>query len=184
MQKTPQQIDPGQNKPALPNRPMYLAPIDAIWPPLVLLAIAASIGMVAASYGILSLTVLAVLGCAILIGDSFGRSKDYLNARRRFIAATNEEEDHDIVRRFRKAWCARVACNAAWKREHLDKNMPSNYVSQSYKSMGYRWWHYFPDSTFTKNSPFIKPAFWVHLFTGKMKRDKYEQQKPQIEPAE
>jgi hypothetical protein len=166
------------------KRPMYLAPLDAIWPPLVLLALAALIGLFSASFGIMSLTVLAVVGIGILIGDCFGRSKDYLNARRRFIEARDEFESIEVVRRFRRAWCARVACNAAWKREYLELEMPQNYVSESYARMGYQWWHIFPDGTFTKNSPFLKIAFWVHLFTGKMKRDSAELPEAGIEPAE
>ncbi len=171
----------------LGKKPMYLAPIDAIWPPLLLLAMAASIGMVTAYYGVLSLTILVVIGCAILIGDCFGRSKDYLNARRRFVEAANNYETYEVIRRFRRAWCARVACSAAWKREFLRHDMAEaaeTYVRDNYYRMGYRWWHIFPDGTFTKNSPFIKLAFWVHLFTGKMKRDQLVRQKQQIEPAE
>ena len=163
---------------------MYLAPMDAIWPPVVLLAMAAAIGLVAAYFGIISLTILAVIGVAILVGDCFGRSKDYLNARRRFVEARDLYENFEVIRRFRRAWCARVACNAAWRREYLVLAMPENYVSEAYFKMGYRQWHIFPDGTFTKNSPFLKLAFWVHLFTGKMKRDQVEQHKPGIEPAE
>lgn len=166
------------------TRMMYLAPLDAIWPPLVLIAIAAVIGLVSAAFGIKSLAILAVAGIAILTGDCFGRSKDYLNARRRFVEARDHDERIEVIRRFRRAWCARVACSAAWKREYAGLELPENFVDQAYFAMDYRWWHFFPDGTFTKNSPFLKIAFWIHLFTGKMKRDQVEQRKPRIEPAE
>lgn len=170
------------------HRKMYLAPIDAIWPPLVLMALAAIVGLIGAWLGIKTLVILAVVGIAILIGDCFGRSKDYLSAHRRFIEARDENESLEVVRRFRRAWCARVACNAAWKRTLTE--MPhefaieQDFVEVHYFRLGYRWYHVFPDGTFTKNSPFLKIAFWVHLFTGKMKRDTVEQTKPAMEPAE
>ena len=163
---------------------MNLAPIDAIWPPIVLILMAIITGFIAGYFGIISLCVLAVIGVAILIGDCFGRSKDYRNARCRFYQARDEFETSEVIRRFRRAWCARVACRAAWKREYSDHDLQKLYVAEAYYKMGYRWWHFFPDGTFTKNSPFLKIAFWVHLFTGKMKRDSVEVAKPVIEPAE
>ena len=165
-------------------RTMYLAPLDAVWPPLALIAMAATIGLISAAFGIKSLAILAVAGIAILIGDCFGRSKDYLNARRRFVEAPSHYERIEVIRRFRRAWCARVACSAAWRREYEGLNQHETYVDDAYYAMGYRWWHFFPDGTFTKNSPFLKLAFWIHLFTGKMKRDQADRQKPRIEPAE
>ena len=188
MQNNPIQNNPVQNKPLVKKRFMYLAPLDAIWPPLALMALAAMIGLISAWFGIKSLAGLAILGIFILIGDCFGRSKDYLNARRRFLEARDEEESLEVVRRFRRAWCARVACRAAWKRTLEEAPhetlIPADFVEQSYERLGYRWFHVFPDGTFTKNSPFLKIAFWVHLFTGKMKRDKEEQNNPALDPAE
>ncbi len=170
------------------TRKMYLAPVDAIWPPLLLMALAASIGLISAWFDIKSLVILAIIGIAILIGDCFGRSKDYLNAKRRFIEARDHAENLEVVRRFRRAWCARVACNAAWKTtrksDRHEQQFPENFVEKAYFSIGYRWWHIFPDGTFTRHSPFLKVAFWVHLFTGKMKRDRLENNKPALEPAE
>ena len=177
-----------QNHSARNQHKMYLAPLDAIWPPLLLMAMAATVGLVSAWLGIKTLVILAVVGIAILVGDCFGRSKDYRNARRRFIEARDEVESLDVVRRFRRAWCARVACNAAWKRTLAEVPHESiieqDFVEVNYYRLGYRWYHVFPDGTFTKNSPFLKIAFWVHLFTGKMKRDTQEQTKPAMEPAE
>ncbi len=173
------------NKSKTPKaRAMYLAPIDAIWPPLLLLALAATVGSLAVWFGIKTFMVLAIVGAAILIGDLFGRSKDYLNARRRFVEARSVDENYEVVRRFRRAWCARVACNAAWKRERHKSDLPADFVKNLYHELGYRWWHIFPDLTFTRHSPFIKTAFWVHLFTGKMKRDTVEQVERVMEPAE
>lgn len=176
--------DPMISKP----RKMYLAPLDAIWPPLLLMALAATIGLVSAWFDIKSLVVLAIAGIAILVGDCFGRSKDYLNAKRRFVEARDRTESLEVVRRFRRAWCARVACNAAWKRTHNierhEHELPENFVEDAYFDIGYRWWHIFPDGTFTRHSPFLKVAFWIHLFTGKMKRDQEENTKPALGPAE
>ncbi len=170
------------------RRVMYLAPLDAIWPPILLMALAAVIGLASAWFGIKTLVVLAVIAIGVLVGDCFGRSKDYLNAQRRFIEARDEVESLEVVRRFRRAWCARVACNAAWKRtlkqQPHENEISENFVQKSYLRLGYRWYHIFPDGTFTRNSPFIKSAFWIHLFTGKMKRDRLEQRKAVMEPAE
>ena len=169
----------------LPKRPaLAIAPIDAIWPPLVLMALAISIGSISAWFGIKSLMVLATIAIAILIGDVFGRSKDYFNARMRFGKARDEADRYEVVRRFRRAWCARVACQAAWKRDFVDSTQPKEFVSQIFHDLGYRWWHIFPDLTFTRHSPFIKTAFWVHLFTGKMKRDSGQPVECDMEPAE
>ncbi len=167
---------------------MYLAPLEAIWPPILLMGFAAFVGLVSAWFGIKSLVVLAIVGFAILIGDIFGRSKDYLNARRRFSEAYDEEEKHEVVRRFRRAWCARVACSAAWNLDkdatELNRTLGDDFVKVAYVKLGYRWYHIFPDHTFSKNSPFIKSSFWIHLFTGKMKRDRQEQETVVMEPAE
>ena len=51
------------------NPNFYLAPLDAIWPPLLLLALAAMIGLVSAALSITWLGILALIGVAILIGD-------------------------------------------------------------------------------------------------------------------
>ncbi len=167
---------------------MYLAPLDAIWPPLILMVLATVIGLISAWFDITYFVVLAVIGFAILIGDCLGRSRDYLNARRRFDVARDEIEVYEVVRRFRRAWCARVACEAAWKRAGVNEagksELGARYVRATYHMLGYRYWHIFPDGTFTKNSPFLKLAFWIHLFTGKMKRDEEENSKPAMEPAE
>lgn len=176
-----------QKRDTIRKRAMYLAPLDAIWPPLALIAFASTVGLVSAWFGIKSLAFLAIVGIAILIGDTFGRSKDYLNARRRFINARNDAETLEVVRRFRRAWCARVACNAAWKRVQnqadYDQKLTGNYVNDVYYELGYRRWHIFPDGTFTKHSPFLKLAFWIHLFTGKMKRDRIETPEPSLSNA-
>ncbi|MCP4183766.1 MAG: hypothetical protein GY761_10680 [Hyphomicrobiales bacterium] len=158
--------------------------LDAIWPPLALIAMAAAIGLVNAAFGIKSLAILAIIGIAILVGDCFGRSKDYLSARRRFVEARGHDERTEVIRRFGRAWCARIACSADWKREYAGIEVSERFVDDVYFTMGHRWWHYFPDGTFTKNSPFLKLAFWIHLFTGKMKRDQVEQHKPRIDLTE
>ena len=129
---------------------MYLAPLDAIWPPLALITMAATIGLISAAFGIKSLAMLAVIGIAILVGDCFGRSKDYLSARRKFVEARDHDEKIEVIRRFRRAWCARVACSAAWRRVYAELEMSESFVDDAYLNMGYRWWHYFPDGTFTK----------------------------------
>jgi len=170
----------------MPNtRTMYLAPFDAIWLPLLLLSLATLVGLASAWLESYVLMGLAAIGFAISTGDCFGRSKDYLNARRRFADARDELETYEVVRRFRRAWCARVACSAAWKRERsCQRGGSKRYVDDTYYELGYRWWHIFPDGTFTKNSPFLKTAFWVHLFTGKMKRDQVDAPKPRMEATE
>lgn len=163
---------------------MYLAPIDAVWPPLLLMVLSASIGLLASWLGFYWLGILAILGVAILIGDLFGRSQDYLNAKRRLAQAQNHEAVTEVARRFRRAWCARVACQAAWKRVHNTHGLSEHWVGNVYQAIGYRWWHITPDGTFTKHSPFLKLAFWVHLFTGKMKRDVEEKEAIPLEAAE
>lgn len=166
------------------DRAFYLAPFDAIWPPIALLCIALGIAVVSYVYALYPLVFLATVGVFVLIGDCFGRSKDYRSARRRFSNSNSSEEQVDIVRRYRRAWCARVACNAAWKREHEQLDAPREFCSNVYRAMDYRWFHIFPDGTFTRHSPFLKSAFWVHLFTGKMKRDQKEIPTTALGPAE
>ena len=39
-------------------------------------------------------------------------------------------------------------------------------VGRQYADMGYRWYHFFPDRTFTRESPFFKLKFWRSLVGG------------------
>lgn len=136
------------------------APLFAIWPPSALLLSALTVANITVLPLVLRLAALA--GVCILIFDISARLRDFRRV------ATNLAYDPSLlprhVARYKRSWCQRTvlhwAAFAALGREGR------RFVREQYGNMGYRWFHFFPDKTFTRESPFLKPSFWRSLVGG------------------
>ena len=137
-----------------------LTPLFAVWPPLALLA--SSLAVANLTFLPLALRLAAVVGVCILVFDISARLRDFRRV------ASNLSYDPELlprhVARYKRSWCQRTvlhwAAFAALGREGR------HYVRAQYERMGYRWFHFFPDKTFTRESPFLRLNFWRSLVGG------------------
>ncbi|WP_127524236.1 hypothetical protein [Mesorhizobium sp. Z1-4] len=131
----------------------------AIWPPMALFATSLTVASLPVP---LVLRAAAVAGILILIFDITARTRDYRRVVAR-LAFDPSALDRHIVR-YKPSWCQRTvlywAANEALGGEARAK------VGRQYADMGYRWYHFFPDRTFTRESPFFKVKFWRSLVGG------------------
>jgi hypothetical protein len=123
-------------------------PLSAIWPPIVLFCADLAVMPIAAW---LSWWLVAplVAGAAILVFDIRGRMSDFRLAVRHFTAGRRPER---VAENFHFSWCGRVACASA---AAAVDSATGKRVTDYYFANGYRWYHIFPDGTFTLNSPFL-----------------------------
>ncbi len=88
--------------------------------------------------------VLTVFG----VFDVIARLREYLRFR--------GSDSTKVLEKMRHSACQRNAIIAALK----DKKIAKNY----YKSLGYRWYHFLPDGTFSiKNNCYLKLSFYLNL---------------------
>lgn len=101
----------------------------------------------------------------IAVCDLFGRHRDYLNIRK-MLASYNTDSvsfvQRAVLMMYRRSYCSRWACICAFCSLGI-----GDVAIEFYKKKGYRWYHIFPDYTFTRHSPFLKLSFYVILFTGR-----------------
>lgn len=103
-----------------------------------------------------------VAGACILIFDISARLKDYRRV------ATNLSYDPELlprhISRYKRSWCQRTVLH--WAAFAALGHEGKRYVQGQFDSLGYRWFHFFPDKTFTRESPFLKLKFWRSLVGG------------------
>lgn len=136
-----------------------LVSVAAVWPPLALLAGALSIASLPFP---LALRVAAVAGVLILIFDVWARWRDYRRVSRNLMR--DPELLHRHLPRYKRSWCQRTVLH--WAAYRALGKRGREYVREHYSAMGYRWFHIFPDRTFTRESPFLRPSFWRSLVGG------------------
>ena len=133
--------------------------LRAILPPLTLIGVALTL---AAGCWLLEWPIFAglfLLGAVILIFDTRGRRKDFHNARN-YLARGHDPSQ--VARTYQYSWCSRAACRAA---ASLSGAGADQAIADYYRDNGYRWFHIFPDNTFSRHSPFLKLRFWrITLF--------------------
>lgn len=131
----------------------------AIWPPMALLAAS----VVVASFDTpLALRAAAVAGLLILPFDIVARTRDF----RRVVARLTLDPsllDRHIVR-YKPSWCQRTVIY--WAADKALGRGARLHVGRQYRNMRYRWYHFFPDRTFSRDCPFLKPRFWRGLIGG------------------
>ncbi|MFZ1815684.1 MAG: hypothetical protein WBO55_08320 [Rhizobiaceae bacterium] len=135
-------------------------PLTAVWPPLALVFADIMVMVPAVYYGIHVITAALALGLLILAFDIRGRRMDFRNAHRHF---TMGRDPARVAKSYQFSWCSRVACeSAAWSAGKESGEAVSDY----YLGNGYRWFHIFPDRTFSRDCPFITVRFWEVTLRG------------------
>lgn len=135
-------------------------PLKALWPPITL--IAADIALMVPLYwlGFDLLFAGLAIGLAILVFDMRGRRMDYRNALYHIRLGRDPSR---VAKSYQFSWCGRVACqHAAW----AVGNETGAAVAGYYHENGYRWFHIFPDNTFSPKSPFLSLRFWEITLKG------------------
>lgn len=134
-------------------------PFKAVWPPILLTALDLLAVLPTWILGWWPLALLLGAGALVLIFDIRGRGLDYRNVHRHL---SQGRDPARVAKTYQYSWCGRVACRAAAieaGRAHGDA------VEAYYRENGYRWFHIFPDNTFSLNSPFLTLRFWqITLF--------------------
>ncbi len=137
-----------------------LAPLFAVWPPLALLS--SSLAVSSIPFFPLPLRLAGVAGVCILVFDIKARLSDFRRVAGvlRYDAALLPRH----IARYKRSWCQRTVLH--WAAFSALGQSGRAYVRSQYGRMGYRWFHFFPDKTFTRESPFLKPSFWRSLIGG------------------
>lgn len=89
---------------------------------------------------------------ALMFFDTRTRWTDY-NRLKKIIDRYGPDVIYLRVRR--SSWCQRTSTIAAF-----EVNGHGEEAIQYYRDRGYRFWHIFPDRTFTRNCPLIDIHFW------------------------
>lgn len=126
----------------------------AMWPPLLLLAGDLSVLALFSWMQWWWLAALPAAGAVILALDAMGRVVDFRHASRHLDRGRDAER---VAKTYQFSWCGRVACQAAG---NAVSPLAGKAVADYYRACGYRWFHIFPDNTFTRNSPFLTVRFW------------------------
>ncbi len=152
-------------------------PFSAIWPPVALLIAAIAATIVTWLIGWWPITAIGVPGSAILAFDIRGRMIDYRHAHRHFSLGRDPVR---VAKNYQMSWCGRVACEKAAVSAGAE---PGDAVKKYYRDSGYRWFHIFPDNTFSLQSPFLSLRFWeVTLLGNNRARQKLEEEAATSEP--
>jgi hypothetical protein len=135
-------------------------PLSALWPPVALLAADLMLLGVAAYYRLTVPAALFAVGFAVLAFDIRGRIHDFHSARTHLKRGRNPAR---VAKSFQFSWCGRVACQSA---AFAVNAAIGARVARYYRISGYRWFHIFPDNTFTLSSPFLTVRFWEITLRG------------------
>ena len=131
----------------------------AVWPPFLLLAVAIALTAILAPA---PASLLPAIGACILVFDIRARLSDFRKTARLLSAGPAQLPRQ--VSRFKRSWCQRTVVEWAARRALGPAGRAA--VRREYFARGYRWYHVFPDQTFTAGSPFLKPRFWIGLLGG------------------
>lgn len=134
--------------------------LRAVWPPLSLLVLTLVVSSVLLMLGWWPLALLGTIGVPIFILDARSRARDFRYAANHLGRGRSPER---IAAIFRMSWCMRVACQTA--AETVD-DATAAAVRSWYDGEGYRWYHFTPDGTFTRQTPFLQMLFWRITLMG------------------
>jgi hypothetical protein len=135
-------------------------PLSALWPPMALIGADLLLLNFAVYFGYLIPTLFLAGGIGVLLFDIRGRMHDFRNA---YVHILRGREPARVAKTFQFSWCGRVACQSA--AYAVDDNCGLN-VARYYENNGYRWFHVFPDNTFTLKCPFLTLRFWDITLRG------------------
>lgn len=136
------------------------ASILAVWPPIVLLCMNLTITMLPIFW--VPVRIMAGIGLIISIVDITARIKDSRKVMETLSSAPSLLPRH--ISRYKRSWCQRTVLE--WSAYGALGETARRYVAGQYASMGYRFFHIFPDRAFTKDSPFLKMSFYRSLVGG------------------
>ncbi|MGI9401515.1 MAG: hypothetical protein ACR2O0_09695 [Rhizobiaceae bacterium] len=136
------------------------APFQAYWPPLALFAVDFVVLLAAVYFSIWWVAAIMAIACIIMLFDVQARMKDYNFALGHISAGRKPDRVAGILR---MSWCCRMACVAA--ADTFDGKSGTK-VREYYRDQGYRWYHIFPDGTFTLETPFRYLSFWKVTLLG------------------
>jgi hypothetical protein len=134
--------------------------ILAVWPPIALLCMNLAITTLPVFW--VPVRILAAIGLIISIVDITARIKDSRKVMETLSAAPSLLPRH--ISRYKRSWCQRTVLE--WSAYGALGEEARAYVSGQYASMGYRFYHIFPDRAFTRDSPFLKISFYRSLVGG------------------
>lgn len=123
--------------------------LRAIWFPSMFLLMFLTVMYIGAYYMETVTTTIGLAGSTIFYLDVTGRYLDF-----RYVSRLRAKDASLIAFSNRRSFCSRQVMIAVLG--------PS--TARYYKSMGYRWYHIFPDGTFSGRSPFLNLTFWRKLF--------------------
>jgi hypothetical protein len=152
-------VESGARSGELRVKENMIASTLAVWPPMALFMTALSVASLPVP---LLLRVAAVAGVLILVLDISARRRDYRQIVARLALDPSLLDRHII--RYKPSWCQRTVLY--WAAEESLGRDSRLYVGRQFTLMGYRWFHIFPDRTFTRESPFLKIKFWRNLVGG------------------
>lgn len=140
--------------------PGIMISLFAVWPPVALHVSALALaGIPALPWPVRAA---AIFGAAILILDVAARLRDFRKVARDLKRDPELLSPH--VARYKRSWCQRTVIH--WAAFAALGTAGSKLVRQQFETMGYRWFHIFPDRTFTRESPFLRINFWRSLIGG------------------
>lgn len=119
--------------------------IKALWPPIILTLLSASLVSIAPGYW----KVIPVILTVIMVIDIYGRGKCYLRLYSKPHVAYNTK----IWDYYGTSFCGR----------NVIKSVCIYDVKEYYYKKGYRWYHLFPDGTFTKRMTLFRLSFWKSI---------------------
>ena len=136
------------------------APFQAYWPPLAIFAADFLVLLAAVYFSIWWIAAIMAVACIIMLFDARARTKDYQFALMHISAGRRPDRIAGILR---MSWCCRMACIAAGDTVGVSSG---DKIREFYRNAGYRWYHVFPDGTFTYETPFRYLTFWKVTLLG------------------
>lgn len=125
--------------------------LRALYFPTCLLLMSLTIMIVGCYLMSLPVTLIGVAAGTIFYLDVTGRYLDY-----KYVSSLRPKDARLIAFSQRRSFCSRQVMIAVLG--------PS--TARYYHSMGYRWYHIFPDGTFSGRSPFLNLNFWRKIRKG------------------
>jgi hypothetical protein len=140
--------------------PGIVIALCAVWPPIVLnLSALAVAGLQVLPW---PLRIAAMLGACILVFDIAARLRDFRRV------SVNLRRDPSLlaqhVGRYKRSWCQRTVLH--WAAFAALGEAGRDFVRRQFGAMGYRWFHVFPDKTFSRECPFLRVSFWRSTIGG------------------
>lgn len=131
--------------------------LRAIHPPILLAAISISTFDYLLGSNLICLSIGILLGLVFFF-DALNRHHEYKQLPQ-LLSKCSEE---DILRKYRHSWCTREMVKAYLASLSREKY---NHAYLHYRNFyGIKWYHIFPQNTFSRNSVFLKKKFWKNTF--------------------